>query len=163
MIFASGGSIWVQGTSPGATGGVTVNTLYRIDPSSNELVDTIDIGQQSGSGFAADQSGAWAAVPGGVQRFDTTTGSFVGSVIEVNALVMTSDGAAGAWIRVGPDGSHTTAFLHIDASGVIDRRVDVPPGLGQSVAGIAYAFDPSTGALWVVHYKDSISRVDLAG
>jgi hypothetical protein len=162
VIFASGGSIWVQGTSPGAKGGVKVNTLYRIDPSSNELVDTIDIGQQSGFGFAADQSGVWAAVPGGVQRFDTTTGSFVESVIEIHALAMTSDGSAGAWIRVGPDMTHTTAFLHMGASGVIDRQVDVPPGLDQAVAGTAYAFDPSTGALWVVHYKDSVSRVDLA-
>jgi TolB protein len=163
VIFASGGSIWVQGTSPGAHGSVEVNTLYRIDPSTNTLVDTIDIGQQSGFALAVDPNGAWAAVPGGIERFDTTTGSFVGSVIEIEPSELVPDGLGGAWIEVAHDQSHARTWLHIDASGVINEQIDVPRSLGDALTGIAHMFDPTTGALWIVDYKDSVSRIDLAG
>jgi hypothetical protein len=162
VIFASGGSIWVHGTSPGAHGTVEVNTLYRIDPASNELVDTIDIGQRSGFALAVDSSGAWAAVPGGIERFDTTTGSFVGSVIEIDPSELVTDGSGGAWIEVAQGQSHARTWLHIDASGAIDAQIDVPGSLDDALTGIAHTFDPTTGALWIVDDKDSVSRIDFA-
>jgi hypothetical protein len=57
----------------------------------------------------------------------------------------------------------TKTRIHIDASGVVDRQIDTPQNVRDVLAGVAFTFDPATGALWIVHYKDSVSRIDLAG
>ena len=51
---------------------------------------------------------------------------------------------------------------HVDAAGAMDAFVSV--GSGTAAAdweGQAYAFDPATNSVWAVHYRNSVSRIQI--
>jgi hypothetical protein len=106
----------------------------------------------------------WAEVEGGLQRFDAATGSPIGDVIPVPSSrgVVLSDAAGGIWF-IDPTGSDDQpGFQHIDGEGRLVATGEIGGAKDEaSWTGIAYAFDPTTNSIWVAHYKDGISRIQL--
>jgi hypothetical protein len=167
-IFAAGSSIWVTALTTGTDGAFggegSTAQLDRIDPTSylTETTNCADCGS-----WSFTQPGmAWVEVPGGVQRFDPESGEPFGEPVRLSADCcgpILSDGSGGVWtFDLNGRGTGRAAW-HIDADGAIvgfvdlSRRADAIDWGGQ-----AYAFDPTTNAIWVVHYRDSVSRIELS-
>ena len=160
-IFASAGSIWVYGTSPGDHGPVYADTLYRIDPGSAELAETVDLGESSPT-IAADATAIWDRVGDKVLRIDPQgTGIKVpiGTLEERCCSLLSSDGAGGVWV-LGRRGDRAVA-MHVTAEGAVDGRGEAP--LPQTITeGVASSFDPQTGTLWIAGYRGPVTGIRLS-
>jgi hypothetical protein len=54
------------------------------------------------------------------------------------------------------------SIWHIDASGAVVARGTIEDqGVFEQMLGQSYAFDPETQTIWVQHYEDSVSRIEL--
>jgi len=143
-----------------------VNTLYRIDPSTGDLVGAMEL-----DGFvwepAVDADAIWIRDPAGVLRLDPITGEPVGEAIPPTPGCcggpFVPDGAGGVWVgsRLTDEGGEAPALWHIDASGVVVAQGSIDPAERDAWVGVAHAYDQSTNTIWIVHYQDSVSRVQL--
>jgi len=159
QVFTSGGSVWVHGTKPDARGPVEVNTLYRVDPERNELVDVISFDIQSFP-LAADDVAIWHREIGGIARVDPAGGGLFVDVPtqgEDCCGRIASDGSGGVWffdrgtpergivIHLGPDG----AILAESAEAI------------SPVEGVASDLDLETLTFWIVQYEHTVTPVRI--
>jgi TolB protein len=162
-IFAAGGWIWVFGDDAAGREGIAPGTVYRIDPGTAQVVEQTEVGATMWVPATASEA-TWIRVEGGVQRFDPTSGGLVGAPIQPDVgcctLPFVADGAGGVWVASSADAGgppwlrHVTADGDVDATGTIDRS-------DPAWQGVAYVFDPSTSTIWVVHYRDAVSRIEI--
>jgi Tol biopolymer transport system component len=166
-VFVAGGSVWVLGTHPDAHGPVEVDTLYRIDPGTGAIVDQVPLPPAL---FAYIPSVApeivWFLTNEGIQRFDTASAGFVGDPIEPGPGCcggpFVSDGAGGVWVASSAGADADRSIWHIDASGAVVASGTIPSREDfENMQGQSYAFDPATQTIWVQHYEDSVSRVQI--
>ena len=166
-VFVAGGSVWVLGTRPDAHGPVEVDTLYRIDPGTGAVIDQVPLPSDSSAYIpSVAPETVWFRMNDGTQRFDAVSGSLVGAPIRPGPGCcggpFVSDGSGGVWVVSSADADVDRSIWHIDASGTIvasgtiSDRQDFEHMQGQS-----YAFDPATQTIWVQHYEDSVSRVEI--
>jgi YVTN family beta-propeller protein len=131
-VAAGADAIWVSNTG--------ANTVSRIDPSTNEVRQTISVGGGP-SGTAVTPGAVWVAngLDGTVSRIDAQTNQ-VSQVIAVgNGPTGATAGAGAVWVTNSTDGT----VSRIDpASGRVTRTLPAVPG----AAGIAVGFE----RLWVV-------------
>jgi outer membrane protein assembly factor BamB len=162
-VFTMSGYVWVLATAPNKRGPVEVNTLYKLDPESGVLVDEISVPESVWAPVIAGDT-VWWRSDEGVQRLDPSTGLILSEPIRPVPGCCTGpfvgDGTGGAWVISSAGAGR--AISHIDASGRVvetgtfESRDDFEAASGQS-----YAFDPATGTIWVQHYEDSVSRIEV--
>jgi serine/threonine-protein kinase len=187
VFFAAGqSSVWVL-TSAGIRG-VGDDALYRVDPGSNDVLASIDIGEQ-GAGVAAGEEGVWVVTVGGdLQEINTGTNRVRRSVPGIpeatglalaGGFVWVSDAIQGVVYRVDPDSEKVDTIrlqgadgIAADATGVwvMDRAsgtvVRIDPDGGDVGQQIRVGADPASiavgeGFVWVSDQGDgSVYRVD---
>lgn len=165
-IFVAGGWTWVLATAPNDKGPVEANTLYKIDPSTGELVGTVNLG-----GFVwgpvVDADAIWIRDVTGVLRLDPITGQPLGQAIPPTPGCCTGafvpDGTGGVWIgsRLTDAGGEAPALWHIDASGAVIAEGAIDAVERDAWFGVAYAYDPFTNTIWMAHLQNSVSRIEL--
>lgn len=168
-VFGAGGFIWVtslvsgEGGSFFARGGYAY--LTRIDPGTFEATPT-RMEDEEAWGFVGPGI-PWVRVEGGIQRFDPASGGLSGDVAAVSSSatdccsLLVSDGAGGAWAASADRGAEERGLWHVNRDGVIDAFGEIGREEVDAWGGVAKAFDPSTQTIWVVHYQDTVSRIDL--
>jgi DNA-binding beta-propeller fold protein YncE len=143
MIAYGEGALW-------AITGYEFDTIERIDPKTNAVVDTIPlgrIGETSGWRYrmAAGAGGIWVLAPTSLWRIDSTTRRFVGSVplghSEEGSSVATGDSAV--WV-VRPDGN----LLRVDSDSQTVAET-LPLGTLIYPAGPWDAVAVGEGSVWV--------------
>jgi Tol biopolymer transport system component len=165
QIFGSAGSIWVDSHAPDPACDQCVGsgTLVRIDPITGEV--TPDLG---GSGWVvADERAIWILGKDQVRPFDPISEmSGDAIVLPTDCCISPSvpDGEGGLWVaalRGAPPGER--ALRHVDAAGEVDAEIPISSVESESWMGNAgvFAFDPLTRTIWVVHYRHSVSRIEL--
>jgi hypothetical protein len=162
-IFGAGGSIWVLGNAPNSKGPIEIDTLYRIDPSTG-TVTTVTLPGYAWKPVVAGDTVWLEAGDDHVVELDATSGT-LGQPIQVRLVCCSGpfvgDGAGGIWVASVYDG-HDATFSHVSAVGTGDAEGAIPPDQLQDWSGVDSAFDPVTGSLWVVHYRDSMSRIEIS-
>jgi TolB protein len=162
-IFGAGGSIWVLGNAPNSKGPIEIDTLYRIDPSTG-TVTTVTLPGYAWKPVVAGDTVWLEAGDDHVVELDATSGT-LGHPIQVRLVCCSGpfvgDGAGGIWVASVYDG-HDATFSHVSAVGTGDAEGAIPPDQVQDWSGVDSAFDPVTGSLWVVHYRDSMSRIEIS-
>lgn len=155
QVVASNGSIWVHGTAPGVRGDVYPNTIYQIDPATNELVDSSELPAPDFP-LAADARSIWQRTRRGVARVDPAG---LGIEAELETLTggccdfIVSDGIGGVWM-LGRVGEGRVSLWHITAEGIVDREGSIE--MPANNYGIAAALDAETMTFWIVQYRDSV-------
>jgi dipeptidyl aminopeptidase/acylaminoacyl peptidase len=165
-VFVAGGSVWVLGTAPDAHGPVEVTTWYRFDQETGELLAELGL-QQSQYIPAVHQDTVWYRTEDGAQLFDTTSGELVGGPVQpgpgccIGPFV--SDGAGGVWVVSSPGAGIERSIWHIDPSGsVVASGTIEDKDTFDQMAGQSYGFDLDTQTIWVQHYGDSVTRIEIA-
>jgi hypothetical protein len=170
-IFAADGSIWVTALVPGSDGsygGSGGQTLFdRIDPPTHAVTMTSCTDCLYSDVALSWPAFPWASLDGGVQRLDPITGRPLGSRVLLSSDCcgtgpFLADGRGGAWVTDVEGGTTGRSVWHLDAAGVIDAIGPIPAEGSDLWQGVAYAFDPATNAIWVVHYRNSVSRIQLS-
>jgi peptide/nickel transport system substrate-binding protein len=131
-VATSVDAIWVSNTGE--------NTVSRIDPSTNNVRQTISVGGGP-SGAAVTPGAVWVAngLDGTVSRIDTQTNQVSQVVAVGNGPTGAAAGAGAVWVTNSTDGT----VSRIDpASGRVTRTLPAVAG----AAGIAVGF----GRIWVV-------------
>jgi hypothetical protein len=168
-VFGAGSWIWVHGGTPDAPPEeAPADTLFRIDPATNEIVDLIRTGwlaKVSGDVILVGLESQGAGSLEG-RLLDTKSGAELAEVASIPAWdTFAADGQGGFWLvsarapkGVGPPDAR--GLWHLNAGGVIDSEGELE-GSAEDAAGITEAFDPATNSIWVVHYKRTVSRIQL--
>jgi hypothetical protein len=160
-VFGTGGWIWVLANTDDSNG-APPETLFRINPATNEIVERFDPRGGDPVSVTASRDRIWF-LDRGLRALDASTGEEVAGTVDppgdycCNKLV--ADGEGGVWVLNVRGGAENTGAFHVDASGWIDALSAEDPGDGAD--GIATAFDPMTASIWVVHYEDTVSRIQL--
>jgi hypothetical protein len=164
-VFVSGGSVWVLGTAPDDHGPVEVNTLYQLDLADGRILAEIALRNTMYAPAVAPDI-LWLRTVEGAQRFDPLTAQPVGDPVQpapgccTGAFV--ADGEGGVWVISSPGVDTERGIWHIDASGrIVEVGAVADRDLFQQMLGQGYAFDPVTKTIWVQHYEDSVTRVEL--
>ena len=143
MIAFGEGALW-------AITGYEFDTIERIDPKTNAVIDTIPlgrIGETSGWRYrmAVGAGAVWVLAPASLWRIDATTKRFVGSVplaySEEGSSVATGDSAV--WV-VRPDGN----LLRVDPDSQTVAGT-VPLGTLLYPADLWDALAVGEGRVWV--------------
>jgi hypothetical protein len=98
----------------------------------------------------------------GLRALDATTGEQVAGPLDLPdscCAGLVADHEGGVWVVSAGGGAKATGAWHVDRDGQIDGFARENPGIEAD--GIASAFDPGTGSIWVVHYEDTVSRIQL--
>lgn len=161
-VFASGGWLYVWGST---RGDAPAETLFKIDPSTAQIVDRSDPG---GSGpdspFAMTPSAdrIWF-FSGGVRALDGATGSQVVGPLEgfsedqcCSSLI--ADGRGGVWV-MKKQHDQSASVVHLDRDGNVVASSG--PTLSKDANGIAATYDEGSASIWVVHYEDTVTRLGL--
>jgi hypothetical protein len=161
QIVASNGSIWVHGNAPDAQGdNVVPNTIYRIDPTTNELIDSYGL-PSTDFPLAADALAMWQRTSTGVARVDPA-GRGIEADLEMpsNACCdhIAADGQGGVWM-IGWVGEDRLGAWHVTPEGVIDHTgaIEVP----REAGGIAAVLDLETMTFWTAQYRDSVTPIRI--
>jgi len=161
-IFGAAGSIWVTALMPGDDGSFggpgSQSYMDRIDPVKHAVERIIC---HNCEGAFSGAGAPWVRVEGGVQKFDPSTGKLAGDLIEISRNCCTrpfvGDGVGGVWV------ANDRRLWHVNSDGVIDASGEIPGDEeAEAWTGVAYAFDPETQTIWVVHYRDSVSRIQVS-
>lgn len=169
-VAGAGGWIWVLGNTDDSDG-APPGTLFRIDPASGTVVDQFD--PAGGESFFLSVSGdrLWFFKDDGLYALDASTGREVVGPIQLEVVGpiqipgqccsrLVSDGTGGVWvISATGDGPGAKGVWHVSADGIVDQHSNGNPG--ELADGIAAAFDPSTSSIWIVHYEDTVSRLEI--
>ena len=167
-VFVAGGSAWVLGTHPDAHGPVEVDMLYRLDPGTGALIDQVPLPFASSAYIpSVAPETVWFRTNEGTQRFDALSGNLVGEPVRPGPGCcggpFVSDGSGGVWVVSSAGADVDRSIWHIDGSGSIVASGTIPDRADfENMQGQSYAFDPLTQTIWVQHYEDSVSRVDIA-
>jgi Tol biopolymer transport system component len=156
-IFEEAGAIWVperRERDPVGSG----NYLAKIDPATNSIAATFDVGRYGG--FTPGQGLIWAGWGYGLIRFDPETGDFVGDPIPVGSAI------AGAGLRVGEGGVWFFGYDDtVDSSPRTLERYDLASGqVGSSLTLTGNPIDTalSPGSVWVLNHDGALVRIDLS-
>lgn len=165
-VFVAGGSVWVLGTGRDAHGPIEVTTWYRFDPATGALLEELDL-PPSEYIPALHADTVWYRTADGMQLLDVASGQLVGDVVRPGPGCCTgpvvSDDAGGVWVVSSPGSGLDRSIWHIDASGaVIEAGAIEDKATYEEMLGQSYAFDPDTRTIWVQHYEDSVTRVELS-
>jgi Tol biopolymer transport system component len=160
-VVGAGGWIWVLGNTDDSDG-APPGTLFRIDPTSGEIVDRSD--PAGGESFFLTASGdrLWFVQDGELHALDANAGTEAIAPLglpETSYSTIVSDDTGGVWVISGRRGASSNGVWHVSMDGIIDRRSDEEPG--ELADGIAAAFDPSTASVWIVHYENTVSRLEI--
>jgi len=161
-VVGAGGWIWVLGNTDNSDG-APPGTLFRIDPASGAIVNQFD--PAGGESFFLSVSGEqiWFFKVDGLYALDANTGSEMFGPLDppdrcCSGLV--SDGTGGVWvISATGDGPGAKGVWHVSADGIVDQHSKGDPG--ELADGIGAAFDSSTTSVWIVHYEDTVSRLQI--
>jgi Tol biopolymer transport system component len=160
-VFASGGWIWVLGNTDD-TNGAPPETLFKIDPSTNQVVGRSDPANGNEIFVAPSGDRIWFSNQG-LRALDASTGQQVVGPLDQSAVgccsELVSDGVGGVWVVSVRGGVESTGVSHVDANGDVIGHADSNPG--DDANGISAAFDPSTNSIWVVHYERTVSKLQI--
>jgi streptogramin lyase len=150
-IFASGGSILAALAQPPG-GPFDGGTLVRIDPSTNQVTGTLNLGTYPS--VAVGDGITWAVIEsGGLVQIDPARMQPIGTPASVpctgDALAV---GAGGVWCF---DPARNRALSRFNP---VTERVDVTMRPNQGSAGTALATSPDS--VWVVNGEE-LTRIDL--
>jgi TolB protein len=150
-IFAMGGSVIAAIAQPPG-GPYDGGTLVRIDPSTNQVGGTFDLGTYPSA--AVGDGMMWAVTEsGGLVQIDPATGQPTGTPANVpctgDALAV---GTGGVWCF---DPARSRALTRFNPQ---TAKVDVAMRSDQSTGGTALAASP--GSIWVVN-GEQLTRIDL--
>ncbi|MEX0832386.1 MAG: hypothetical protein WD276_00715 [Actinomycetota bacterium] len=127
-------------------------TLMRIDPATNRVDGTFDLGTYPSLAYGEGE--AWVVTGDGLVRIESSTGRPAGATADVfstgDALAVGSDGV---WI-LNPRKNRAVSRVN-PADGEIDLSVRPV----KDATPIAIAVAP--GSVWVVNYENSLTRIDL--
>jgi Tol biopolymer transport system component len=166
-VFVAGGSVWVLGTHPDAHGPVEVDMLYRLDPGTGALIDQAPLPFASSAYIpSVAPETVWFRMNEGTQRFDALSAILVGDPVRPGPGCcggpFVSDGSGGVWVVSSAGADVDRSVWHIDASGSIVAFGTIPDRADfENMQGQSYAFDTLTQTIWVQHYEDSVSRVEI--
>jgi hypothetical protein len=149
-IFAVDGSVFAAVTQPPG-GPFDGGTLVRIDPSTNQVAGTLDLGTYPSA--ATGDGTMWAVTDTGLVQIDVATGQPTGAAANVpctgDALAA---GAGGVWCF---DPARDRALIRFNPQ---TAHVDVVMRPDEGTGGTALTTSP--GSIWVVDGEQLI-RVDL--
>jgi streptogramin lyase len=150
FIFAEGGAVFAAIAQPRG-GPFDTGTLARIDPATNEVVGSLDLGTYPS--VAAGDGAIWAVTDQGLVQIDPATGqpNGTGGKIRCTGDALAA-GAGGVWCF---DPARDRALVRFNPEA---GQVDIAMGPGQRTGGVALASSP--GSVWVVGGTQLI-RVDL--
>jgi hypothetical protein len=166
-VFVAGGSVWVLGTQPDAHGPIEVDTLYRLDLGTGALIDQVSLPFASSAYIpSVAPETVWFRTNDGTQRFDALSARLVGDPVRPGPGCcggpFVSDGSGGVWVVSSADADVDRSIWHIDASGSIVASGTIPDRADfENMQGQSYTFEPLTQTIWVQHYEDSVSRVEI--
>lgn len=160
-VSGAGGWIWVLGNTDDSDG-APPGTLFRIDPATGDIKDQFD--PESHTSFFLTVSGdrLWFFESDGLYALDGGTGIEVVGPLQLPAQLsgLVADGTGGVWVISGTGGETTRKGVwHVTSGGIIDQHSAEDPG--ELADGIAAAFDPVTLSVWIVHYRDTVSRLEI--
>jgi DNA-binding beta-propeller fold protein YncE len=171
-IFATHDGVFVNTRDPfpGQDSTVGASRLTMIDPTKNQvgwtLADTRLVQSFQPDGVVWAQTGDTKyANEGGesLVHIEPHAGGLIGDPIPVDrnggAFAIAPDG--GVWLS-GGDRSGWTIERFDPTNQIIDASV----GIGEYTKDnqwwpVAVALDPVTSVVWVVHYRDNVTRIDL--
>jgi hypothetical protein len=167
-LVVDGGGVWVYALTHFSQGeGVAGGTLYRIDPTTNRLVDTLLAGEiPPASGvssppiLAVGDGFVWIPIGGGnrIVRINSVTGEVAEPPVHLDGYAWpfaVSDG--GLWLR-GPNSEDVGAPIsRVDTQTL---RVDASLALEEGLA-IDATYHAATDTLWLASYRHSVTRIDL--
>jgi hypothetical protein len=160
-VFDAGGWIWVLGNTDNSDG-APPGTLFQIDPNSDQIVTRFEPAQGASFSMAPSGERLWF-FHDGLRALDATAGDEVVGPVDLPSGYfsggLVADRQGGVWVVSVQGGAENTGVWHVDVTGQIDGHADENPG--DEASGIASAFDPETGSIWVVHYEDTVSRLQL--
>jgi streptogramin lyase len=142
------GSLWMLAPDQ------EVPSLLRLDPSTNEMVASIELPGRSCQGFTVSDDAVWACTPDGAARIDPETNEVTGTVAFETGMAKgrLAFGAGSVWALGARDGV-SNQLVRIDPVAMTTTSI----ALGHGAASLAYGFD----AVWVTAPQDGmILRVD---
>ncbi|MGH9891634.1 MAG: hypothetical protein ACREA0_06560 [bacterium] len=149
-IFATNGSVLAAIVQPPG-GPFDGGTLVRIDPSSNRVAGTFDLGTYPS--VAIGDGVIWAATSAGLVQIDPGTGQPISAPVNVpctgDALAV---GAGGVWCF---DPARDRALTRFNPE---SAQVDVAMQPDEGTGGTALT--TSSGSVWIVNGKE-LTRVDV--
>ncbi len=139
------GAVWVANAGDG--------TVSRVDPATDRVVATIEVGPGRYLEVVAGEGAVWVAKPAGtVQRIDPSTNDVVASIPAKHASGIVA-GAGAVWVSDYGQGTVTKIDPRTNAV------VDTIPVSGADPHGLAI----EGGSLWVMIDEDgTIDRIDTA-
>jgi hypothetical protein len=155
QVFVAGGWVWVVGTVDDEGGGAVPETLFRIDPGVNRIVEQVEPLRGRSFGTVLSRDRIWVN-EGGLQVLDASTGASMNSGIS-------SPRGCCTWMVPDHDGgvfaTHTDSktIWHFGESGEQLATIE----LDEPVNGPAFAYDPATGTLWVATFDRGVVRISL--
>jgi hypothetical protein len=173
-IVVGEGGVWVYSLTHFTEQSVSGGTIYRLDPTTGEVVATLAEGRVPPAGgvngppvLAAGHGSVWTSaspgrpIPLGSSRteivvIDPATNEVRGEVIPLGTLFLPfSVEAGGVWFRGGAEDAEPVISRLDPASWTIEDsfRVD-----GTVLDG---AIDPATSTMWLTTYDGRVVRVDL--
>jgi hypothetical protein len=151
------GSLWVLTVDGPIMGDDVPPSVQRLDPTTGEVIATVDLPGRLCQGIGASPEALWACGPDGLRRIDPETNSIVADVAFHAPLAVTriAFGADSVWAfataTVGPD-----TVVRVDPA---TNEVAATIPLGHVAGTMAFGFD----ALWVTGPADDVVlRVDPA-
>jgi hypothetical protein len=149
-VFIGEGSVLAALAQPPG-GPFAGGTLVRIDPATNQVAGTFDLGTYPS--ISMGEGMIWAMTDSGLLQIDPATGQPLGGATEVpcsgDALAV---GAGGVWCF---DPARDRALTRFNPQ---TGQVDVSIQLDEGTLGTALAASP--GSMWVLHGQQ-LTRVDL--
>jgi WD40 repeat protein len=161
-VSGAGGWIWVLGNTDDSDG-APPGTLFRIDPTTGDINDRFDPEPHNSFFLTVSRDRLWFFTSEGLHALDASTGSEVVEPLQLPAQCcsgLVADGSGGVWVISGT-GSETErkGVWHVSSDGIIDQHSAENPD--ELADGIAVAFDPTTMSVWIVHYQDTVSRLQI--
>jgi hypothetical protein len=158
-VVGSGGWIWVLGNTDDRDG-APPESLFQIDPTTDRLLGRSEPADGQSFFLEASADRLWF-FHDGLRALDGATGTQVVGPMDLPegcCAGLVSDGAGGVWVSSGSgNGARDLGVWHVTRDGTIDQESSVDPG--PDADGIAATFDAATTSIWVVHYRDTVSRL----
>jgi dipeptidyl aminopeptidase/acylaminoacyl peptidase len=160
-VVGAGGWIWVLGNTDDSDG-APAGTLFRIDPATGEVVERFDPAGGESFYLTVSANRLWFIQDGLLHALDASSGSEAIVPLRLPGTpyaYVVSDGSGGVWVISARGAAGPKGVWHVSADGTIDQASK--EDLGDLADGIASAFDPSTTSIWIVHYEDTVSRLEI--
>ncbi|MGH2723234.1 MAG: hypothetical protein ACRDI0_03030 [Actinomycetota bacterium] len=172
-IFTGAGGVWVVQQIPEGAPGSSGYELLQVDAATGRVVGRVPDVLAAGAG----EGYAWASVwveryESGLVRIDPQTTEIIGAPIprdfrgfagEHGTLGTFPVGEGGVWFWAFPDRSASSARgqARIYRLNAATLEEDASVELNPARDWIDAALDPGTHTLWISHYRDLVTRIDL--